>query len=50
MIAAGQAFASEAEAAGAVRSPATLQQGHAVAAWRGGWLALPAGLAPALAP
>ena len=42
-----QVFASEVEAVGAVRS--TLR-GHAVAAWRGGWLALPAGLAPALAP
>ena len=49
VVAVSQAFGSEAEAAGAVRSHSTLS-GHAVAAWRGGWLALPAGLAQALAP
>ena len=50
VIGAGQAFASEAEAAGALRSVASWRQGHGLAAWRGGWLILPAGLAPALAP
>ena len=49
LIAGNQVFATEAEAAGAARSWSTLS-GHVVTAWRGGWLALPAGLAVALAP
>ena len=50
LIAGNQAFATEAEATVALRSSWRNRGHYVVAAWRGGWLALPAGLAPALAP